>query len=207
MAVDSTNTRRLTVGCLVQRIDRDRVVVEVGRGSTAVVAENEEPTSLVPIVAITSKKDQLWKIIHLSAIPASGVVIADLVGRFVSSASSNFESSIVAANANKESWGDLRLKVLGVRGEKSGTGSLLNKLESQAAAVVHTSIAHAESMTEAAVNSATYKCYMWASIIDSRTSDICMSRNGAIYNFGDGPLPPAHIRCGSAVMCGANSVS
>lgn len=39
----------------------------------------------------------------------------------------------------------------------------------------------------------------WISVLDSRTSPICQSRDGNIYPIDEGPRPPAHIRCRSIV--------
>lgn len=39
--------------------------------------------------------------------------------------------------------------------------------------------------------------YMWISVIDSNTTEICRHRNGLIYDYGSGPRPPAHYGCRS----------
>ncbi|RIA47318.1 minor capsid protein [Dichotomicrobium thermohalophilum] len=43
------------------------------------------------------------------------------------------------------------------------------------------------------------KKYEWVSVLDSRTTPICQSRAGRIYNQGEGPLPPGHWGCRSVV--------
>ena len=52
------------------------------------------------------------------------------------------------------------------------------------------------------VDLATYKGnnigrYIWLSTLDSRTTKICMSRDGNEYKVGQGPMPPAHFNCRS----------
>jgi len=46
--------------------------------------------------------------------------------------------------------------------------------------------------------------YEWVATLDSRTSLICMSRDGEIYPFGDNPQtspkPPAHFSCRSTII-------
>lgn len=37
----------------------------------------------------------------------------------------------------------------------------------------------------------------WNAVLDGRTSQICRSRDGKIYEVGKGPQPPAHPRCRS----------
>lgn len=42
------------------------------------------------------------------------------------------------------------------------------------------------------------KQYQWVAALDSRTTLICASRDGEVYNFGEGnPEPPAHFNCRS----------
>ena len=47
--------------------------------------------------------------------------------------------------------------------------------------------------------SALFGWYIWLSVMDRRTSEICTSRNRKRYRFGKGPIPPAHIRCRSHI--------
>lgn len=37
----------------------------------------------------------------------------------------------------------------------------------------------------------------WNAVLDGRTSEICRSRDGKVYEVGKGPQPPAHPRCRS----------
>ena len=42
--------------------------------------------------------------------------------------------------------------------------------------------------------------YLWESVIDSHTTDICRSLNGNTYDVGAGPLPPAMYNCRSSIV-------
>lgn len=42
--------------------------------------------------------------------------------------------------------------------------------------------------------------YRWVSILDSLTSQICRSLDGQVFQFGKGPLPPAHPNCRSSII-------
>lgn len=42
--------------------------------------------------------------------------------------------------------------------------------------------------------------YRWVSILDSKTSQICRSLDGQVFEFGMGPLPPAHPNCRSSII-------
>lgn len=41
--------------------------------------------------------------------------------------------------------------------------------------------------------------YSWVSIIDSRTSAVCRSLSGQVFQYGSGPVPPMHLRCRSHI--------
>lgn len=76
-----------------------------------------------------------------------------------------------------------------------GAGGLGDVSERHAATVVRTALNHVS--TEARLltlqkNSDVVQKYEWVSTLDSRTSTICRSRDGQKYEFGKGPLPPAH---------------
>lgn len=42
--------------------------------------------------------------------------------------------------------------------------------------------------------------YQWVSTLDNRTTMICGSRDGKIYQYGSGPMPPAHWGCRSTTI-------
>jgi SPP1 gp7 family putative phage head morphogenesis protein len=74
----------------------------------------------------------------------------------------------------------------------------------QAASLVRTgtnavsSIARYESML---ANSDVLKGYEWVSTLDSRTSNVCIARDGVVYSFKkSNPKPPAHFSCRSTIV-------
>ena len=46
-------------------------------------------------------------------------------------------------------------------------------------------------------NKRLFKGVQWISVLDSRTSPVCISRDGNIYPVEKGPRPPAHLNCRS----------
>jgi len=40
----------------------------------------------------------------------------------------------------------------------------------------------------------------WLSVLDGRTSDVCLSLHGTVFPVGEGARPPAHPRCRSTVI-------
>jgi SPP1 gp7 family putative phage head morphogenesis protein len=76
----------------------------------------------------------------------------------------------------------------------------LNRAKAQAVAVNNTTMQHIASVVSASIASGMFGLYQWLSVIDSSTTDICLDRNGRIYEYGKGPLPPAHTGCRSSIM-------
>lgn len=72
-----------------------------------------------------------------------------------------------------------------------------------AEAMVRTAINHTATKAKDLLfeeNSDLIKSVKWVSTLDSRTTEICMSRDGKVYELGSGPRPPAHINCRSTVI-------
>lgn len=70
-------------------------------------------------------------------------------------------------------------------------------------ALVRTSNAHIAASIDQAVaeaNADIIEGVEWVSVLDSRTTDICRSRDGKVYPLDSGPRPPAHIGCRSTTI-------
>lgn len=68
-------------------------------------------------------------------------------------------------------------------------------------AVVRTAVSHVASSARGELyrsNEPLVKAEAWVSTLDTHTTPICRARDGKIYPVGEGPRPPAHIRCRSA---------
>lgn len=92
--------------------------------------------------------------------------------------------------------------VRGVVGTKSQNykNGTLNVSRTSAETMVRTSLAH----TSAVARNKTYEdnedlipYYEWVSTLDGKTSAVCRSRDGMVYQVGKGKLPPAHYNCRS----------
>lgn len=73
----------------------------------------------------------------------------------------------------------------------------------ETAAVVRTAIAHvanAASETLYAENAELIQGVQWVSVLDSRTTTLCASRDGKIFPIDKGPRPPAHWNCRSTTI-------
>ncbi|AMW36124.1 head morphogenesis protein [Xanthomonas phage XAJ2] len=142
------------------------------------------------LAALIGSPKKLWSRILNDPIAANGAMPKALLTSFSASAQMSVESLIRKGYSN--GWT--------VRETLAELDSQLAKVANQADAVVSTIMQHVSAHAAQAVQSALYKQYVWISIIDSGTTDICRSRNKKVYIFGKGPVPPAHIRCRSIIM-------
>ena len=70
-------------------------------------------------------------------------------------------------------------------------------------AVARTALQHAANEARLATwnaNRDIVKKYRWVSTLDSRTTSQCQALDGQEYEFGEGPMPPAHIGCRSTTV-------
>lgn len=93
-----------------------------------------------------------------------------------------------------------------IRGTQAGRyqdGLILGLQRRSAEALARTAIAHVVQTAREAVyedNTDVIKALKWHATLDMRTSLICISRDGKLYQIGAGPRPPAHPNCRSTMI-------
>lgn len=148
----------------------------------------------------TSKGDEkLWGIIKNAPIPANGSLLLGFINAFTASAGQAVENLIRKGYANRWTKEQTINAIAGTKSRNWRDGEFA-KTYRQAGAVISTALQHVSSIVQAGVASIFYKRYVWVSVIDSGTTDICLGRDGKTYQYGSGPLPPAHIRCRSKTI-------
>lgn len=147
---------------------------------------------------ISKDGDGLWGVIRNEPIPANGLLIEEMIKDFTEGAQKSVELEIKKGYANGEALDDIKSNLF--KESSQGTSSVFARIKKQADTILDTSVQHVTSIVSAGVQSAIYKEYVWKSVLDSRTSDICITRSGKVYKFGSGVLPPAHYRCRSSIV-------
>jgi len=165
------------------------------------IKQQNESSNIIPlfgIASVTGNNDRLWSAVTNAPIPANGLYLLPFVKTFATSAQAGVENIVRKAWAN--GW-TLEETISAITGEdaRQGTSSQLQRVGVQAGAVTATAIQHVAAVVGAGVISGLFGWYIWLSVMDSRTSEICTSRNRKRYRFGQGPIPPAHIRCRSHI--------
>lgn len=107
--------------------------------------------------------------------------------------------TVLMSYANAETPQQLIARINGTKAAKYNDG-LLALLNRQGQAVNNTVIQHLAAQANINVASQAWPRYVWLSVLDDATTKICRNRNGNVYVFGEGPLPPAHVGCRSSVM-------
>lgn len=154
---------------------------------------------LFGLAGITGDDSRIWSQITTQPIPGNGAYLLPFIKTFSTSAQASIESIIRKAWANRLTVEETLQQLVGDGSTRQGTSSQLERINVQAKAVIHTSYAHVAAITTAAVSSALFGRYGWYSVMDGKTTEICISRNRKIYRYGEGPLPPGHIRCRSHI--------
>lgn len=166
----------------------------------AIIEETNQSETLVPLFGLlgATSNERIWTAALNAPMPANGMYIVPFIKGFGVSAQANIENIIRQGYANRLTIEQVLELITGRTVQ--GTGGAIQRIESQGAAVIVTATQHVDSIVNAGVASALYGRYQWISVMDSRTTDICRGRNRRIYEYGRGPLPPAHIRCRSTVV-------
>lgn len=83
-------------------------------------------------------------------------------------------------------------------------GALMSTLvKRQVETIVRTTTNHLSSLARGALyeaNADVIDGYEWVATLDGRTTLICGSRDGQVYEVGIGPMPPAHWGCRSTTV-------
>jgi len=146
-------------------------------------------TALFGLLAIKKGGDTLWPKIVNEPIPSNGALLKPFLTSFMASAQVNVENILRKGYANALTPNQTAAEAV----------KQINKIKGQASSVMATSMQHIASVVSASITSALYGRYRWISVIDGSTTDICLSRNHRIYEYGRGPIPPAHNGCRSSI--------
>jgi SPP1 gp7 family putative phage head morphogenesis protein len=140
--------------------------------------------------------DAMWATMQNE--PASGIGVEPK--RMFKVFSANAQNKIVAAlkvgYTDNLTMADVMKSIAGTSELKLRDG-LINRFEAQLTATVQTYIQQMVSFLTGGIGGSLNDKYQWVSILDSNTTQICRSRDGHIYKYGDGPMPPAHYNCRS----------
>lgn len=145
---------------------------------------------------LAAKRKLFWGLILAAPLPAVGITAALFLTRFTEGARVNAEAALWKGWANRLPAQEAMALLLGTDRLNNRNG-LTARWNAQARTVIDTLFQHVASMVQERTAEILFSHYRWVSVLDNKTTPICTSRAGKIYEYGKGPLPPAHPDCRS----------
>lgn len=143
--------------------------------------------------------DKRWGAIGAFPLPSSGALLLPWIRALQVQGTGSILLRINQGYANREKVSDTLAALVGSDAANFRDG-VLNKTGNAASSVVRTALQHVAASNQASIAKILWPSYKWVSVLDDRTTKICRNRNGNVYRYGEGPLPPAHPGCRSSTM-------
>lgn len=185
---------------LFSNIDYDinKDMLESYSGLTLTEAYEENKSELFSLAVLLSSEKLFSKIENLP-MPATGETWLKYLLRNFNTNFSNINNTVRLGYANRHSKEETLNLITGTK-NKGWKNGYFNTMRNGYNSTISTIIQHISANINGGLSSAFYRRYIWVSILDGRTTVICRSRDGKIYVYGSGPLPPAHINCRSVIV-------
>lgn len=141
----------------------------------------------------------IYKTAMATVLPAGGITPLALIASTTINLPNRIKQAVLAAAANHDSVRALQAALVGTRanGFRDGT---IHKSIMDMMTTKRTIIQQFVNMVQDLAYSLFSDRYMWVSVLDSVTTQICRTRNGRVYLRNEGPLPPAHYNCRSTTV-------
>jgi len=139
------------------------------------------------IVLAPEEADSAWvKSATLTTITGDGLVVGDLMHGFFGGVVAGVSKTLRAGMATNQPSGEIVAAL-------SKTGSTSGRL----GAFISTALVAAAAAAFVRFAGRAAPRYIWVSVLDSGTTDICRSLDAKTFEVGKGPKPPMHVRCRS----------
>lgn len=176
------------------------------------VVSEEDADEFIPLWATTNRTSPLygmaailggaglWATIRNAPMPANGLTVPNFTSSFSLSAQNRIESLLRQGWANRIATNDFIDILTGtptgvLGGIRQGSSSQIDRIFNQGSAVIDTQLQFVSQVVSAGVASAMFTRYVWNAVLDRGTCETCKGRDGVIFQYGVGPIPPAHTRC------------
>jgi SPP1 gp7 family putative phage head morphogenesis protein len=142
---------------------------------------------------------QIMGRVRSAIIPGVGRTIGEMIGGDLGKLRDEITAMLRGGYANEETIQALIARIQGTRAKQFRDG-WLGKVKRGVKTAVATALQHVTGIVGNATGAAFFGQYQWVSVIDEKTTDICLSRDGEVYVYGRGPVPPAHYNCRSTTV-------
>lgn len=171
------------------------------RGLASYEAEFQERmiSDDVPIeLSITQPSRQQLQAIVTSR-PFQGKLLREWVEDLTDAQRRNIRDALRVGMTEGETVDQMVRRIRGTRAQRFRDG-VMETTRRQSQAMVRTAVNHTASSARETLyreNNDLIRGVQWVSTLDTRTTAICMSRDGQVYPPDSGPRPPAHVNCRS----------
>jgi SPP1 gp7 family putative phage head morphogenesis protein len=142
--------------------------------------------------------DEIMKTLKGQVLGATGLLWADMINQSRLGFTQRIAQKMQIARTDDLTTNDFVDTV--TKNDPVNNGAALTAIiENQTKTLLATLAQHAHAIIAAGVFSIFTSWYEWVSVLDSRTTEICRSRDGRKYQYGQGPQPPAHYNCRSRI--------
>lgn len=194
MAAHEKETLQFLLALMSADLELSREIFAIDRPGPL----KDRPTTILPKADLASPK-KLFEDIQQEPMPSDGSLLPVLLRGVGLGAVAGISKQVRMGYANNNTPKATLDGIVGTAANKNRDG-LFAQLYRNNSSAVATAIQHGSSLLQATLASFIYDEYEWVSVIDERTTDICLSRDGNIYRYGQGPLPPAHYNCRSKTI-------
>lgn len=151
------------------------------------------------LIEETPDRDKLWAGFINRPVEATGTLPLPFLLALAPSIMVRLERLVMQHYAARAKTTALRKAIVGTV-EGKFNDSALRAFQRQAEAATNTVIQHLSNQVNEAQGSKLFGFYEWVSVLDNKTTDICIFRDGKRWPYGGGPVPPAHVGCRSTTV-------
>lgn len=150
-----------------------------------------------------------WQRAQAQPVQATGQLLDAFIDTWQRTTLSRVEGVLRTGRAQGQTTGQIIRTLRGTKANNYKDGILTGQNRRQTAAVVRTAIQHTATQGRAATweeNDDIVSGYIWVSVLDNRTTQVCRSLDGLAFKIGKGPMPPIHINCRSVTVAQIDGV-
>lgn len=130
---------------------------------------------------------------------ATGMSPAAMLKAFLTSTKNKLLGLVKRAYSDKMTMAEVMAQLRGTKAASFKDG-LLRKIINEWNTTQRTLLQSLHQSLNHGIGRLFYSHYQWVAVLDSVTTEICRGRNGNVYAYGKGPLPPAHWNCRSTIV-------
>jgi SPP1 gp7 family putative phage head morphogenesis protein len=141
--------------------------------------------------ATDEETDPVWAAVWKTIIGDAGQSLGDMTDLFLAGITVGVIKSLKASRALDEPPAEAVARLEGLKDSKARRAGVR--------VIVSTGVQTSAHVIFDRTVRKLFPKYIWVSILDSVTSNICRRLNRQVFVFGRGPVPPAHPHCRSTI--------